>query len=318
MKKILSTRLSLFLFTILLVTSCQKEPIDKEGDCRLTKYHYYDAAADYNQIDYFSYKNGLVDEWLASSGGLFKMEYDRNKKLKTSRMYEGETLVYTIHFIYEKDKVVKEIWYDGNTQQVANEVINTYNQKGELIRNEATNFDYYTIYTYTRQGYLESWFYFSGGSPIVKAEYTYNNEFKNPYGARPGIEYSFPYVNSGFGSGKRWYSSERITLYDEDGNPSVLYDQDPMRTVWQSGPKNYPLQADYFDRLSGGPITNTFEYENCDGSNDKNTSTESLSEKGGIKNSNVETGANFKSLINSPKKEVIEKMKALRKQKIEN
>ena len=321
MKKILSTRLSLLLFTILFLTNCRKEtteviPLNEENaeesmqrgsdhdrDCRLTMYNYYDAFNDYSQIDYFSYKKGMVDEWLTSYGSLYKMEYDRNEKLKIARMYDGETLTYTIKFIYKNNKVVKEIWYDGNTNVVADEVINTYNQKGEMIRNESINFDYYVTNTYTNEGNLKSYFYFSGGLPNQKGEYTYRSEFKNPYGAMPGIEYSFPYTNSAFGTGKNWPSSEKITLYDEEGNPSVYYDQDPRQTVWQPGPKKYPLMATYIDRINGGTITNTFEYENCSGHND-DSQTGSLSQKRGVNKSNI-PGANFKSLIHGTRKEVL-------------
>ena len=75
-------------------------------------------------------------------------------------MYDGQTLLYEIHFIYNKNKVVKEIWYDANTHQVIDEVNNSYNQQGEMIRNESTTQNYYVTYTYTTQGDLESWFFF--------------------------------------------------------------------------------------------------------------------------------------------------------------
>jgi hypothetical protein len=132
MKKNLTTRLPLFFFIILFATNCRKQTIeqtalneeisqqvkndkqDKESGCRLTRYEYYDAIHGNGHIDYFTYKNGLVDEWLTFYGFLYKMEYDNNKKLKIARAYDGETLINTIHFIYKKDKIVKEIWYAGN------------------------------------------------------------------------------------------------------------------------------------------------------------------------------------------------------------
>jgi hypothetical protein len=325
MKRILSTRLSLLFFAFLFAAGCRKETTkttelneeiaqssmenrsDKGGDCRLTLYDYYTSIDDYHQVDYFSYNRGKVDEWLTSWGSLFKMEYDKNEKLKIARMYDGETLVNTIKFIYKNGKVVKEIWYDGNTNVVADEVTNTYNQKGEMIRNESISFDYYVTYTYTNEGNLKSWFYFFGGLPSQKAEYTYRSEFKNPYGARPGIEYSFPYANSSFGTGKNWYSSEKITLFDEGGNSSVYYDQDPRQTVWQRGPKNYPLMASYIDRISSGVITNTFEYENCSGHHN-DSQAGSLSQKQTVNKSKAAT-ANFKSLMHGPRGGILQKMK---------
>src|SRR5690349_10252667 len=103
MKKSNVTHINSFLLAALFFIGCQKElkqPIEqiaeqsnaaaekKSNNCRLTMYHYYDAIADYSQVDYFSYKNGLADEWFVSYGNLFKMEYDSKGKLKISRMYE--------------------------------------------------------------------------------------------------------------------------------------------------------------------------------------------------------------------------------------
>jgi hypothetical protein len=309
--------ISLFTLAGLFITGCQKEErefneditkqstaarSEKGGGCRVTSYDYYDPVNDYHQVDQYTYKNGLVDEWLTFYGSVYKMEYDSKRKLTIARLYEGPTLLNEIHFIYNKNKVVKEVWYDVNTQQVIDEVNITYNQKGEMIRNESTAFDYYVTYTYTIQGDLKSWFFFVGGLPAQKAEYTFLSEFKNPLIARPGIEYSFAWGNSAFGTGKGWYSSEKVTLYDAEGsNPFVYYDHDPLQTIWQPGSQNYPIKATYFDRLSDAHnITNSFEYENCPGSNN-DAKRESLRQKNGISNS-IAPALNFRSLIRGPKK----------------
>ncbi len=318
MKKNYLKLIGTFLLAGLFITGCQKEErefseeitkqstasrSEKGGGCRVTMYDYYDPTIDYHQVDYFTYKNGLVDEWLTFYGGLYKMEYDNKRKLKIARLYDGEILLNEIHFIYNKNKVVKEIWYDGNTQQVVDEVNNTYNHKGEMIRNESTYFDYYVTNTYTKQGDLESWFLFVGGLPVQKAEYTYRDEFKNPYGARPGIDYSFAWINSAFGAGKRWYSSEKSTYYDAEGNnPFVFYDNDPLQTIWQPAAQNYPLKATYFDRLSDAHnITNTFEYENCPGCDNNNAKRQSLGQKAAI-NKGIAPSENLSSKIRGPKK----------------
>jgi hypothetical protein len=75
----------------------------------LTRYYLYDAINDYEQDEYFTYKNGLVDEWTTYYGYMYKMEYDRNKKMKIARSYFDGELLYTIHFIYKNNKIVKEI-----------------------------------------------------------------------------------------------------------------------------------------------------------------------------------------------------------------
>jgi hypothetical protein len=279
MKKNLLTRL-LLPIVIMLVAGCQKdqkELIEKNnkeifaaraenlGGCRLTIYDYYDGISDFHQLNKFSYKNGLCDELLAFYGTSFKMEYDVNRRLKISKVYDGGNLTATIHFIYKNNKVVNEIWYEGNTDNILDVVTNTYNERGEMIRNESRNNNYYVTYTHTANGDLESWLFYDGGNLVVKAEYTYQTPYKNSMGAIPGLEYSFVYANSGFGilSGKRWYSSEKITLYDENGEPFVYYEQDPAKTIWLPGQQGYPLNADYTDAISGLHINNAFEYENC-------------------------------------------------------
>ncbi len=329
MKKILSTRLVLVLYTILFATNCRKETTelaalneemsqqskddkrDKGSDCRLTKYDYYDAIHDFSQIDNYSYKNGLVDEWLTFYGILYKIEYDNKKKFKTARAYDGATLTNTIQFIYQKNKVVKEIWYAGNTNQVSDEVNYVYNQKGQMIYNESINFGYSVTYTYYENGNLKSWFYFEGGLPNSKAEYTYRNKFKNPLKARPGIDYSFAWANAAFGTTENWYSSEKITLYDELGNSSVYYDQNPNKTVWRVGDKNYPLKATYVDAVSSGIITNSFEYENCS-EKGKDSPINTKNQITGMNNSLV-SDEKFKLMLQGPQTGMIKKLKELGK-----
>ena len=111
MKKNLIITIGPLLFTVLFFCACQKAAKDlnnetkvttsaarsgEGGACRLTQYNYYDAIHDYSQIDYFSYKNRLVDEWTTFYGWVYKMEYDGNRKMKIARAYAGGELAYTI------------------------------------------------------------------------------------------------------------------------------------------------------------------------------------------------------------------------------
>ncbi len=316
------------LFSVLFFLGCKKEGGDlKEeqemkttaaraegaGGCQVTKYHYYDAIHDHEQIEEFTYKNGRVDEWASYYGVVYKMEYSVNGKMKIARAYYNGQIISTIRFIYSNNKVVKEIWYVGNTQDIDDEVINTFNERGQLIKSQSIAYDYIVLNKYTAQGYLESWHYFVGGVSTQKGEYTYNEEIKNPYvSARPGIDYNFAWVNSAFGSGHRWYSSEKIILFDGNGDPFVYYDQDASKTLWQKGQQNNPLRADYVDAISGGSIINSFEYINCPGSNSNNL-TESLVQKSGA-NKNKMDVSRIRPLLHGPQKEVIQLVKEMRKQ----
>ncbi|MES2773289.1 MAG: hypothetical protein V4722_03845 [Bacteroidota bacterium] len=233
--------------------------------CRTTSYLYSDAANDYSQADYYSYQNGLADEWTASYGYRYKLEYDAKGKMKYARAYAGDDLISTIEFVRQKNNIVKEIWYTGNTTTVEDEVTHVYNIKNQLIHSSSAAYDYAVTNAYNNDGDLKSWHYFVGGLPAQKAEYTYKDKFKNPLTGCPGIEYNFPYANAAFGTGKHWYSSEKITLYDELGNESVLYAQNPTLTTAQLGGQNYPELVTYTDDSNGGVITNAFTYENCPG-----------------------------------------------------
>ena len=56
----------------------------------------------------------------------------------------------------------------------------TYDQKGNLVRNESFLLEYFTTYTYTNNGSLESWKIFTTGLPLVMGEYTYEKNRKKP------------------------------------------------------------------------------------------------------------------------------------------
>ncbi|MEI9908775.1 MAG: hypothetical protein WDO71_03355 [Bacteroidota bacterium] len=70
-------------------------------------FDYYDGVADFHQFDYYSYKKGLVDEWAVWYGGVYKMEYDHNGRLKKARNYDGDVLLYTIHFFIKMIRWLK-------------------------------------------------------------------------------------------------------------------------------------------------------------------------------------------------------------------
>jgi hypothetical protein len=280
MKKIFFQGLVVTLF-LWSAVSCQKEsPLlseeineetstliqDLKVGCGLTTYDYYSSADDSHTITNYSYENGLLNEVLTFYGQRYVMEYSLQKKLIASKVYEGENLLYTISFMYEKNRIVKEVWLDATTQEIYDEKIFTYDQKGNLIRSESFIMEAAVVNTYSENGSLLSWQLFDFGLPTVKAEYTYDSNYKNPYNSIKGVDYQFWYTNSafGFGTGNRWYSSEKVTLYDNNSEPVILYEQDPAKTVWQIGKQHYPLQANYSLKGSDDFVLNTFSYENCD------------------------------------------------------
>jgi hypothetical protein len=279
MKKTLSTRHVVMLIAIVIASACQKEILNDPGltsnasaggpgqdnstGCRLTTFDFYSADGDYHQTENYVYKNGRAVEWHTWWGGLYKMEYNDKGKLIRSWLWEGGVLINTIDFIYEKDKVVHEIWFDGGTSDIADEVYYTYNTKGEMVMAMSTVNDYTTINTFTANGDQTSWFVSFGGLPYVKGEYVYTKQIRNPLSQRPGIEYEFPYINPSFITGNSWIASEKITYFDEAGNPFVSYEADPLLTKWHLGYQQFPTLVEYIEKNTGGYSSVTMVMENC-------------------------------------------------------
>lgn len=284
MKKNSSKLMNLLLIAALVTTGCQKVPMETQTipakdeiglqpgaersnmaqGCLLTVYDYYNGLTDEHQVDQFSYKNGLIDEWKASYGTDYQFEYDGEGKVKTAKGYEAGVLVYNIHFFYTLNRVSKEIWYDANSDMVLDDYHYTFDRKGQIIRSESTVLGYHTENIYTPNGDLESWKFFQDGIPVVSGHYTYSHQYKSPLReGTPGIEYNFAYSNSAFGQTKWWYSSEKVILYDEFGAASVFYDLDPLQTEWHGAPNGNLESVDYTDRQTESQFTAVFEYENC-------------------------------------------------------
>jgi len=316
--------LGLSLFFILLLGSCQKETItetandeilstssldENKGGCRLTRYEYYDFIHDYSQVDAYTYKNGLIDEWSTSWGAIFKLKYDHKGKLKTALGFIDGELVTTIKFIYKDNKISKEIWYVGETDVIDDQVVYTFNNRGQMIKNESLNYFYKVYYTYFHDGETKSWKYFEDDVPVQLAEYTYYKDYKNPIKTVSGLEHLFAYANSGFFTGKKWYSSEKITLYDENGIPFIYYDLDPRRTTWDIRNRNLPNLATYVDKETQGIVTNNFVYENCSG---PHKNSDALSGSGTFKN-NKAIVPGFKTLKGGPTRKMTQELLQARK-----
>ncbi|MEJ7737200.1 MAG: hypothetical protein WKF97_07225 [Chitinophagaceae bacterium] len=262
----LSTHSFIFAVLFLVFSGCRKS--EPPPSCLMTSYDYSYSEIDVHTVDTYQFKDGLVD--VATSFGTdYKMEYDVHKKLIGSKAYVGGVLLYVIKFLYDNNnRIIEEVWRDATTNAIYDHLIQTYDSKGDLVRSESDVLDYYCINTYSSDRALISWKFFGGGMPLQMGEYSYYDDFKNPFLSLAGLDYNFFYGNTGFGIklGKRWYSNEKITRYDEAGNPTVLYEQDPSKTTWTGGQQHYPQQVKYITFGTNETILNTFDYENCSSS----------------------------------------------------
>ena len=329
MKKKLISLSTALLLALLTFTGCQKEiqeqqtstdpeneSLSRDGNgedknkCRLTNFTY-----PYGEYSYHYNRQGLADEWDITDYGLFKQEYNSKGRLTKSRLYVEGSLINTILFLYDNNRVVKEIWYNGNTSEIGDEIFYTYDRKGNMVRQESFMNDYYTIATFTSQGNTATWKFFYGGEPYYEGYLTYNRPFKNPYLAVHGIEHGFPFINPSYNANKWCPSSEKLIIFDENGNPVVLFDYDPSQTIWQRGNQNYPLSATYYNLVNETWGSYVFEYENCGrrgGNDDYNTQAAHSSSSTASRKTN-----RMMLLKHHSSKTIKEQMREIRKQLIE-
>ncbi len=328
MKRIQISFLIAFLFIAIIFAGCQKEiqtssaketTADElavannatqnrsENGCRLIL-----KQSKFGNESYTYNENGLVDKWsIEADGGFFKEEYNSSGRLIKSRFYSGDVLLNTIVFYYQGDKVVHEIWYNGDTQEKGDEVFYTFDSKGEIIKMQSFIQDYVTNYKYTPEGNVYEWDFNYGGQPFYTVQYTFLNHDKNPDLARPGINYDFPYVNGAVSQNKWWSTSEKDIIYDDQGNPVVALDQDPHQTVVGVGHENYVTTSNYFDVISQSWSHFVFNYGNC-GPDDNNAIVSMPKSSSTTTNNNR---FNFsKLLIHGSAKSIKEQIKELRKQ----
>ena len=213
----------------------------------------------------FSYNSqGLMSEWdLPGFGYLTKVEYDADGRFAKSLVYIASTFMYTIYFTYEKGRVVKEVWYNGNTTEIFDEVFYTFAADGTMLRSESFVQDYYNVYEYTNDRQLSVWALYVGGVPVARADYTYLGNYKNPFDAIPGLAYAFIFADGVYYANKFYSTSGSYTYYDEVGNVILEEIQDPALTTMEPGPQHYPVTASYHNVTFDYDLHFTFTYENC-------------------------------------------------------
>lgn len=282
MKKNYLKELSVLLIAIVLMTGCKKETKEMNYDfgfhsdgCRLLS-----NTSEFGDYSYTYNQRGLLDEYdNPYYGGYFKMEYNLREQLIKSKLYSGGALVNTIVFFYQDNHVVKETWYDGDTQTKVDEVFYTYNRNGKASKSKSNIQDYSSVYTYTPEGNISQWDLYISGLISYSQQFTYlPPHHKNPNLAISGLVYDFSAPNGWFNA-DNWYStSEKDISYDENGmNPEVVLDQDPSKTVVQFNEHNYVTRCNYFDAVTQTYTHFIFDYENCGADNRTNAQADTKS-----------------------------------------
>jgi hypothetical protein len=242
---------------------------DQSASCKLTSNLLEFDNGAFTQLDEFTYKNGRLDEWIFGFGGSFFMQYYPNGRMKRSvYKIDGEEINY-IDFIYENNRVVKELWIDVATGDQFDEVTNNYNQRGQIISSSSVFYDYLVLYDWDQKGNVTRWRIFLSGNLVEQGEYTYASDARSPFSTINGLTYLFGYVNGALFTSKNMYDSEKVTLSYENGVPIVLWDLDRQQTQFDFRAGRLPVIGNYVDKLSAAPYVNQFAYEACGDNFDK-------------------------------------------------
>ena len=274
-------KLMLFSLALLFIVSgCKKEtptdettasgdllqeknlaPESKEGQCRL-------IASDRDGVfgNYFHYNSrGLVDGWKIDYHDgypdVYSFTYDNRSHLKTGYVvfnYSGHA--FDIKYQFQGDRLVRETWLWAGTNKVADDIVNTYNNRDQIIKRKSIPKNIYCTFTYDFLGNNPLVNFYINDELYLKEEYTHQQFNRNPLRSLNGIPVVLPYYD--FVISNWWETSQKWTVYDE-GVPTVIVDLDPKTVVMKLGPSHYLTAVSNFDRADQQNTSATFEYENC-------------------------------------------------------
>ena len=283
------------------------------NNCRLQS-----MVTDYGLIESFSYnQKGLADTWLIDYGGgdffEHQITYDNKNRIKGTHVIApvflpGDAINYTF---YSKGNFTTRalgylesgpIWADYNY---------SYNKKGQMTRLDETVNDIHTKYYYDNKGYCRRSDYYIGTELFLTLLMDFKISNKNPYLAINGVDFGFPFeIFNVFD--KRWNSFGSWVMY-ENGNPIVVNEDDPAQTVIHTGQGNYTTYAKYFDIPSGSFYEMTFNYSNCNGG-DNEESSKVMPATAVKQNRPMPVLARLKKILGTPSKNMKQELTDLKKQ----
>jgi hypothetical protein len=277
------------LLTILFFSGCQKNTEQlipgndlqdptvaanssktEDNQCRLRRWEESTGLV----YDFHYNNKGLADLWrLDYGGGDFEehhIKYDNKNRIKSTHIIApvvlpGDAINYTF---YNNGNVTTRATGYLESGGIWADIFYTYNNKGQMIKEDDNVSDYHTRFYYDNKGFNSGYDFYIGSEIVYKVASKFNISNRNPYLAIPGVDYGFPSFTWPLFD-KRWNSSQSIIFYDE-GVPYVIYEDDPSQTIMQTGNSNYLTFVHYFDQASETTNDITITYQNCDGRNDDN------------------------------------------------
>jgi len=274
-------KLILFSLVLLLVIpGCRKDmPVDeptvspdqlqaKPGDsddgprqCRLI---FDDRDGVYGNFFHYNRK-GLVDNWKVDYydgyPDVYNFTYDNRDHLKTGHVvfnYNGSS--FDVKYQYQGNKLVRETWYAAGTNNIVDDIVNTYNSRDQIIKRRSIPKNIYCTFAYDLLGNNTLVNFYIDDALYLKEEYTHQRYNRNPLTSLDGIPVILPYYD--FVISNWWETSQKWTVYDEAG-ATVIIDLDPKTAVMKLGPQHFLKSVSNFDRAIQQYTKAVFEYENC-------------------------------------------------------
>ena len=279
MKKTLSFRQVLVVTALISVISCKNEfqdlnAIDEaalksanvENKIRLLE----DKGLSDGFLQGYRYNElGLADEYYLSKTGQYNfwatMEYDSNKRMSKARFYYDADIYFDIVFTYEKDKLVKETWYVPGTEEVVDYYINTYNNKGQLVRRDEPPFQLRSEFQYDNVGNLTVMeLIWDDGSLLYGMECSFSGPLKNPFASVTGLPVAIIWADDNNSSPNR-FTGLKYYYNDEDGNKVIDFNWESDETIINIGSQHYPIYQNSLDVISDTWADQTWTYEKSAG-----------------------------------------------------
>ena len=268
---------------------------DDDGRCRLI---FSDRDGVYSTSYHYN-RNGLVDNWKIDYHDgypdVYNFTYDNRNHLKTAYVvFNYSARVFDVKYQYQGDRLVKETWFTAGTKDVVDEIVNTYNNRDQIIKRKSVPKNIYCTFTYNFLGNNPLVNYYVNDELFLKEEYTHQQFNRNPLTSLKGIPVMLPYYD--FVISSWWETSQKWTIYEE-GVPTVIVDLDPKTAVMKLGPKHYLTSVSNFDRAIQQNTKAIFKYENCGGKDDVNEQLPASDNIVASKNSPMAIIAKFKRAL---------------------
>ncbi|CAN5793155.1 hypothetical protein BH10BAC3_BH10BAC3_23710 [soil metagenome] len=283
-----TTQISLFtlLVSVVVFTSCQRS-IDMNRTTPVQLSAANEAATNKCRLAYGDYFNGFISEtYQYNAAGLVSdcqvdllgsifihatMQYDSKGMLRTGTLSYDNITFYDVEFQYENNRIVKEVVYEQGTSIIADYSVNTYNQKGQIIKRASPPFNLYSNFKYDAVGNVinDDVYFIDNDIFVFGIAWQYTKPIKEPKNARPGMPpYSWWWLDE---LTSPFLPSDRDEFQgDYVGGSFPVFDEDISQTIITPAAQNLPSDRLSFDNISGSEFYNYWEYENCGGKNGLN------------------------------------------------